>query len=96
MTVGFRSRAERGQGRANDGNRLQSSHYLLQSNDSKGASCVTVPIFAPAALCALLASRGKPCGYPRRAALGAPENSEPAAPDRPGQRQSRLPRIVFF
>ena len=28
--------------------------------------------FAPAALRALLASRGKPCGYPRRAALGAP------------------------
>jgi len=28
--------------------------------------------FAPAALRALLASRGKPCGYPRRATLGAP------------------------
>jgi len=51
--------------------------------------------FAPAALRALLASRGKPYGYPRRAKLGAPDDPEPAAPDRqvltknsPPQRQA--------
>ena len=47
------------------------------STDHSGLCCVTVPIFAPAA-------------------LGAPESSKPAAPDRPGQRQCRLPRIVFL
>ena len=82
--------------RAADSNRCISVVASGTSTDHSGLCCVTVPIFAPAALRASLSSRGKPCGYPRRAALGAPENSEPAAPDRPGQRQCRLPRIVFF
>lgn len=44
--------------------------------------------------CALaLASRGKPCGYPRRASLAPLDAAEPAVPDRPaGQRHARWTR----